>query len=107
MIMNVERKVQPAHGLRFSNSGENGELARASLYLMTNDLRTVPFGLLEAVSLEESPRGSGLGPRLIQEGITAAREAGWYTLIAMSRALRHKVQALYRHLGFEEYGVEF
>ena len=105
--MNIERKVQPAHGLRFSLSGENRELARAYLYVLTNDLHTAPFGLLEVVYVKESQRGSGLGTRLIQEVVAAARGAGCYKLIATSRTLRPKVHELYRHLGFQEHGVEF
>ena len=74
---------------------------------MTNDLHAAPFGLLEDVFVDESQRGSGLGTKLVQEVIAAAREAGCYKLIATSRTSRPKAHELYRRLGFENHGVEF
>jgi GNAT superfamily N-acetyltransferase len=103
----VDRKVQAAHGIRFSISDGGGEIARAYLYMMTNDLHTAPFGLLEDVYVDESQRGSGLGTKLVQEVIAAAREAGCYKLIATSRTSRPKVHELYQRLGFENHGAEF
>ena len=105
--MKVDRQTRPAQGLRFSVSGPGGEIARAYLYVMTNDLHAEPFGLLEDVFVDESQRGSGLGTALVREVIAAAREAGCYKLIATSRAARPKVHELYERLGFENYGVEF
>lgn len=105
--MQVARQSKPARGIRFSISGENGEIARAYLYVMTNDLHEAPFGLLEDVFVDESQRGGGLGTTLVQEVIAAAREAGCYKLVATSRASRPKVHALYERLGFENYGLEF
>ena len=40
-------------------------------------------------------------------GMSAAREAGCYKLIATSRTSRPKVHELYQRLGFESHGVEF
>ncbi len=105
--MKVERQNKHARGIRFSINGASGEIARAYLYVMTNDLHTEPFGLLEDVFVDESQRGSGLGAALVQEVIAAARAAGCYKLIATSRASRPKVHELYERLGFENYGLEF
>lgn len=103
----IEREERAARGIRFSIAGESGEVARAYLYLMTNDLHDAPFGLLEDVFVAESERGSGLGTALVTEVIAAAREAGCYKLVATSRASRPKVHELYERLGFTNYGVEF
>jgi GNAT superfamily N-acetyltransferase len=103
----IEREERAARGIRFSIAGSDGEVARAYLYLMTNDLHDRPFGLLEDVFVAESERGSGLGTALVNEVIAAARAAGCYKLIATSRASRPKVHALYERLGFANYGVEF
>ena len=103
----ARREERPARGLRFSIDGPDGEVARAYLYVMTNDLHAAPFCLLEDVFVAESERGSGLGTALVKEVIAAAREAGCYKLIATSRASRPKVHELYERLGFENYGVEF
>ena len=105
--MKVHRQSRLAQGIRFSIDGPSGEIARAYLYVMTNDLHAEPFGLLEDVFVDESQRGSGLGSALVQEVIAAAREAGCYKLIATSRAARPKVHELYERLGFENYGIEF
>jgi GNAT superfamily N-acetyltransferase len=105
--MKVDRQERAATGLRFSIAGNGGELARAYLYIMTNDLHDAPFGLLEDVYVDESQRGKGLGTALVKEVVAAAREAGCYKLIATSRTSRPKVHELYERLGFEKHGVEF
>jgi GNAT superfamily N-acetyltransferase len=94
----IDREERAARGIRFSIAGENGEVARAYLYLMTNDLHDAPFGLLEDVFVAESERGGGLGTALVNEVIAAAREAGCYKLVATSRASRPKVHELYERL---------
>jgi GNAT superfamily N-acetyltransferase len=104
---NITREDRPACGIRFSIGNERGEVARAYLYVMANDLHSEPFGLLEDVFVAESERGSGLGTRLVKEVIAAAREAGCYKLVATSRASRPKVHELYERLGFASYGLEF
>jgi GNAT superfamily N-acetyltransferase len=105
--IDIDRQERTARGIRFSIAGENGEVARAYLYLMTNDLHEAPFGLLEDVFVAETERGSGLGTALVNEVIAAARAAGCYKLIATSRASRPKVHELYERLGFANYGLEF
>jgi GNAT superfamily N-acetyltransferase len=105
--MKIDRQPRPARGLRFSIHRDGAEVARAYLYLMTNDLHEAPFGLMEDVFVAESARGGGLGTTLVNEVIAAAREAGCYKLIATSRASRPKVHELYQRLGFTNHGVEF
>lgn len=106
--METKREFRTAHGVRFSISLDGGrEIARAYLYVMTNDLHRAPFGLLEDVYVDESQRGAGLGTRLVREVVDAAQAAGCYKLIATSRTSRPKVHELYRRLGFEDHGIEF
>ena len=103
----IVRDERAARGIRFSIAGPDGEVARAYLYLMTNDLHDAPFGLLEDVFVAESERGRGLGTALVNEVIAVARDAGCYKLVATSRASRPKVHELYERLGFTNYGLEF
>jgi GNAT superfamily N-acetyltransferase len=103
----IAREERPARGIRFSIRDDGGEVARAYLYVMSNDLHEEPFGLLEDVFVAESERGGGLGTLLVNEVIAAAREAGCYKLVATSRASRPKVHELYERLGFANYGIEF
>jgi GNAT superfamily N-acetyltransferase len=105
--MKVDREHRAATGIRFSVSDAGREIARAYLYVMTNDLHKAPFGLLEDVYVDELQRGGGLGSALVKEVIAAARDAGCYKLIATSRSSRPKVHELYERLGFEKHGVEF
>ncbi len=102
----IRRQDTPARGIRFSIDGADGEVARAYLYMMTNDLHEAPFGLLEDVFVAETERGNGLGTALVEEVVAAARAAGCYKLVATSRASRPKVHALYERLGFANCGIE-
>jgi len=47
--MKVDRQDRTASGIRFSVNEDGREIARAYLYVMTNDLHDAPFGLLEDV----------------------------------------------------------
>jgi GNAT superfamily N-acetyltransferase len=105
--MKIERQRRAAEGIRFSVSENGNEIARAYLYLMTNDLHAEPFGLLEDVHVDEAHRGGGIGSALVRNVVAAALEAKCYKLIATSRASRPKVHELYERLGFTRYGVEF
>jgi GNAT superfamily N-acetyltransferase len=105
--MRLERTSHEAHGVRFSIREEEGEIARAWLYLMQNDLHDESFGLLEDVHVDESRRGQGLGTELVEAVIAAAKEAGCYKLIATSRHARSRVHELYERLGFANHGIEF
>ena len=105
--MEIEQARVAAHGIRFSIASEGREIARAYLYVMTNDLHDAPFGLLEDVYVDESQRGGGLATALVNEVLAAARDAGCYKLIATSRGSRPRVHELYERLGFERYGLEF
>jgi GNAT superfamily N-acetyltransferase len=103
----MNREDRPARGIRFSVADDGREIARAYLYVLSNDLHAAPFGLLEDVFVDESQRGGGVGTALVKEIIAAARELGCYKLIATSRTSRPKVHELYERLGFEKHGVEF
>jgi GNAT superfamily N-acetyltransferase len=105
--MKIDRTERAAQGVRFSITDNGKEVARAYLYIMTNDLHEAPFGLLEDVYVEATQRGNGFGTALVREVVAAANEAGCYKLIATSRTSRPKVHELYERLGFERHGVEF
>ena len=94
-------------GMKFSLVEDNLEVARAYLYFIHNGLHQEPFGLLEDVFVVQSHRGEGLGTKLIEQVVRAAKEHGCYKLVATSRTSRSKVHQLYKRLGFQERGVEF
>ena len=103
----LQAESVPAKGIKFSIMEDEQQIARAYLYLMHNELHQEPFGLLEDVYVDENHRGSGLGTKLVQQIIIAARQQGCYKLIATSRESRPQVHELYQKLGFEIRGREF
>ena len=105
--MKVNWQILEARGIRFAVERDGREVARAYLYLMTNDLHDAPFGLMEDVFVDESLRGEGVGTALVHEVVAAARAEGCYKLIATSRDARPRVHELYRRLGFADHGREF
>ncbi|MEM7757359.1 MAG: GNAT family N-acetyltransferase [Cyanobacteria bacterium P01_A01_bin.40] len=96
-----------ARGIKFSILKAKQEIARAFLYIMSNELHAEPFGLVEDVYVNQNYRSHGLGTKIVQLIIKEAKAQGCYKLIATSRKSRPKVHKLYEKLGFEEKGFEF
>jgi len=107
IIMYIEQKPINASGTKFYINQENREVARAYLYVLTNDLHERPFGLLEDVFVDESLRGQGFGSELVKKVIEEAQQRGCYKLICTSRHEKPKVHELYERLGFINHGKEF
>ncbi len=107
MKISTRQKRIRCGGIRISYRIGRREIARARLYILKNDLHSRPFGFLEDVFVDPEFRGQGLGKRINEEVIRAATEAGCYKIVATSRFERKKVHAMYKDLGYEEYGIEF
>jgi len=106
--MQIKKKKGNASGLKLSlNSKQGGEIGRAYVYFLKNDLHEKPFGLLEDVFVEKEYRNRGLGTLIIKTAIEEASRKKCYKLIATSRRLRTEVHKLYRKIGFKSYGLEF
>jgi len=86
---------------------KNKEIARAFLYILTNDLHKKPFGLVEDVFVKENYRNKGYGAKIMKVLIKEAKKNGCYKLICTSRFSRPKTHRFYKKLGFEKYGYEF
>lgn len=96
-----------SYGFRFSVERDDREVGRAYLYIMTNDLHSEPFGLMEDVWVSPDYRGRRIGSELVKAVVAQAREQQCYKLIATSRHCRPKVHVLYKKLKFTDHGVEF
>ena len=107
ITMEITKHTAKSDGTRFSIQRNGREVARAYLFLMTNDLHSTPFGLLEDVFVDNSLRGEGLGRTIVNAIIEEAKARGCYKLIATSRYSRTSVHELYQRIGFEEHGKEF
>ena len=105
--MKIDKTVISLKGIRFGFTQDGKEIARVFLYVMKNDLHEEPFGLIEDLFVNESSRGKGLGTKLVNEVISAAKELQCYKVLATSRLTREKVHGFYKQLGFKNYGIEF
>jgi GNAT superfamily N-acetyltransferase len=103
----IEKKEVSAGGVRIAIMDNGKEIARAHLYLLTNDLHKEPFGLLEDVYVEEGKRGKGLGSEITKLVIEEAKKQNCYKLICTSRYGKEGVHEMYKKLGFSEHGKEF
>jgi GNAT superfamily N-acetyltransferase len=96
-----------AFRVKFTIEDEEKEVARASLYVLFNDLHEQPYGLLEDVFVDETYRGKGYGREVIHSVIEEAKAQNCYKLIATSRESRVEVHTMYEKYGFQKYGFEF
>lgn len=94
-------------GFKFEIFKDNKPIARAYLYILSNDLHQRPFGFVEDVFVEEDYRGKGYGTEIMEALIRKARQQNCYKLVANSRLSRKKVHNFYKKLGFNRQGYEF
>src|SRR5258706_4963417 len=104
--MRTERTSARCEGVRLSINRDGKEVARAYLFLMWNSLHEAPFGLLEAVYVDEPLRRSGLGTEIVNAVVTEAKRRGCYKLVATRRYARPKGHELYDRLGFKDHGED-
>ena len=106
--MRFQVEAKRSEAIRISLIDEdNKEKGHAFLFLIKNDLHQKPYSLLEDVFVEENFRGQGIGKQLVEKAIQEAKNKGCYKIIGTSRNAREKVHKFYKHLGFDQYGVEF
>lgn len=105
--MRLAAKRVRAYGIKITRTVKGKVVARAYLYVMTNDLHDKPFGFMEDVFVEPELRGDGTGSALVRRVIAEAKKRGCYKLVATSRHERDRVHALYLRLGFKDHGKEF
>lgn len=105
--MEFKKELKKCEGIKFYAEKDGKEIARATLYVMSNDLHNEPFGLLEDVFVDETLRGQGIGTELVKKIIEEAKNQKCYKLVATSRHSREKVHELYERLGFKNHGLEF
>ena len=107
METKIDKKIVKASGVKFFVKKEGKEVARAFLYIMNNDLKKEPFGLLEDLFVDESLRGQGIGTELLKMVIDEAKKLGCYKLVGTSRHERESVHKMYEKIGFKKFGIEF
>ena len=82
METKINRKKVESYGIKFFTEKDGKEVARAYLYIMTNDLKKEPFGYLEDVFVDEQLRGQGIGTGLLETVIAEAKKLGFTKAIA-------------------------
>ena len=103
----INSKKVKSYGIKFFVKKDGKEVARAFLYVMKNNLKKEPFGLLEDLFVDESLRGQGIGTELLNQVVTQAKKLGCYKLVATSRYEREGVHKMYEKIGFKNFGIEF
>jgi GNAT superfamily N-acetyltransferase len=105
----MENKIEEilGKGFKFLILENDQEVARARLYVLTNDLHSEPFGFIEDVHVKENCQGKGYGTKIMNLLIEKAKESKCYKLICTSRFSRSAVHSFYEKLGFKKYGNEF
>jgi GNAT superfamily N-acetyltransferase len=107
MQTKINKKAVKAEGIKFFVKKDGKEVARAFLYMMKNDLKKEPFGLLEDLFVDEELRGQGIGTELLNKVIAEAKKLNCYKLVATSRYKRESVHKMYEKAGFKNFGIEF
>ncbi|MDP3919129.1 MAG: GNAT family N-acetyltransferase [Nanoarchaeota archaeon] len=105
--MVIQKKEVGGIGIKFYVNEMGQEVARAYLYVLTNDLHKEPFGFMEDVFVEEPFRTNGYGNILVDAVIEEAKSRGCYKLICTSRHSKPEVHSWYERKGFENHGLEF
>jgi GNAT superfamily N-acetyltransferase len=103
----VKKVEVGARGIKFFIERDGKEIARAYLYLLSNELHTQPFGLLEDVFVVSEFRNKGYGIPVIRMAVETAEQQGCYKLLCTSRHGRTKNHQLCEKMGFKSHGVEF
>ncbi|MEK6969960.1 MAG: GNAT family N-acetyltransferase [Nanoarchaeota archaeon] len=99
-------KITPS-GIKFVITSEGKAIARAFLYILTNDQHQQPFGFMEDVFVHEDFRRKGYGAEIVTAVIKEAKQQGCYKLICTSRSARQEIHEFYKKFGFTEHGLEF
>lgn len=107
MELKIDKKAVKASGIKFFIKKNKKIVARAFLYIMKNDLKKEPFGLLEDLFVNEELRGQGVGTELLKKVISQAKTLKCYKLVATSRYEREGVHKMYEKNGFKKFGLEF
>lgn len=107
METRINKKKVKSYGIKFFVEEDGKKVARAFLYIMKNDLRKEPFGLLEDLFVDEQLRGQGIGTKLLNAVIAEAKKLDCYKLVATSRYEREGVHKMYEKAGFKNFGIEF
>ncbi len=105
--MQIKSKIIKSEAIKIFIKENGQEIGRAYLYLIKNQLRGKPYGLIEDVFVDEIYRSKGLGKKLVKELIKTAKKNQCYKIVATSRYGREKVHQLYKKLGFSDFGKEF
>lgn len=105
-MIDIKQKAINARGIKLYMEDGGKEIAHAYLYILKN-VHDRSFGFMENVFVEENYRSRGLGTKLVEELIKAARQNNCYKLVGTSRHERLKVHDWYLNFGFKDWGKEF
>lgn len=101
------REQSDTYAIKIEATQDEQVIGWAFLVIIQNGRHIEPYGLLENVYVESAYRGQGFGTQLINAVINEAKQRGCYKVLATSRYAKADVHALYKKVGFEDWGKEF
>ncbi len=104
VIKKIEKK---AYAIKIYFEDTQKKVGRVTLYVLYNELHEQPFGYMEDLFVDEEFRGQGVGQKLVEALVAAAKEEGCYKILFTSRDGRDGLHAWYEKLGFKNWGREF
>ena len=105
--MIIELKQFISICIRFSIKIDKVEIGHGYVYLITNEIHSNSYGLIEDIHIEEEYRNKGYGTILLKSIIDECKRRNCYKIIATSRYRRKNVHKFYKKNGFIDYGKEF
>lgn len=88
---------------------QNGAIVGTFTLLIMDNLGHVgtPSGIVEAVAVDPTRQGHGIGQAMMRFALARARDKRCYKLVLSSNARRERAHAFYEALGFEQHGYSF
>ena len=99
--------LKDAYAIKITVTESDKIICWAYLYILKNDRHDEPYGFIENVYIEQEYRSQGIGRKLMEKVIQAARDKNCYKLIGTSRTFKTKVHEFYEKFGFMKFGFEF
>lgn len=97
----------PASAERIGIWKHGQEVAHLTQYYVQSDSHANPSAFCEDWWVDPESRGAGLGRRLVDAAVEAARRHGCYKVVANSRFNRPSLHAYIEEIGFVRHGYEF
>lgn len=105
--MHIQSIERVSTSIKYYIEEDGTEVARASIFLIQNDLHEEPYGFLEDVFVHEDYRKQGYGSKIVKHTIEEAKKLGCYKFCCNSEYEKERLHEWYKGMGFEDNGRFF